>query len=300
VEDSIRKSRDRKPRSGVLLVEAVLPNDRLISSYRAIFANRGAYIAGPATVSVQFPFPLVKCWYRSSQLTKFYVAPALGELLPGWRNQLSHQFSQLESHASRSGNNAEEFFAIRNWQAGDNLRHIHWRSTAKIGQPMVRQFDSYAARTLTIAADLHADGDRVSSSMHFESASQSCEQILSLLATLLKQWRQQRAWKLVIAVADEQATTHIADRNSQFESLLHRRLATAKACRHTAIGDLIDGWIDASSGSSGLLILSSRGIPAEWKDVAPNKRIDWVHCTADTIQHFFQQSAPSRFAKAAG
>jgi uncharacterized protein (DUF58 family) len=36
---------------------------------------------------------------------------------------------------------SEEFVALRDYRQGDPLRHIHWRSWAKIGKPIVKEFE---------------------------------------------------------------------------------------------------------------------------------------------------------------
>lgn len=296
IQSSTRKipssKRSRNASKGVLLVEGIMPRDELIGSYRARFASRGTYRAGPAIVSVQFPLPLVKCWYRHTGVTTIHVAPAIGELLPGWHHELSQHTNRFECHASRRGSNQDDFFAIRNWNSGDSLRHIHWRSTAKVGQPMVRQFESYSPHTLAVAADLYADPDNLSDSLDAESAPQICEQILSLLATLLHQWRQHRTQKLFIAIADEKPTTHIAGQDADFAAHLHRRLATAQASRHPAVVNIIDQWNTGSSDSK-LLILSSRAMPQEIQDHPRSGSVDWLHCNALKLQLLFQHSTSS-------
>jgi uncharacterized protein (DUF58 family) len=43
----------------------------------------------------------------------------------------------LASHVGQS----DEFVALRDYRHGDPLRHIHWRSWAKAGKPVVREFE---------------------------------------------------------------------------------------------------------------------------------------------------------------
>ncbi|MBD8702245.1 DUF58 domain-containing protein [Frigoribacterium sp. CFBP 13712] len=49
------------------------------------------------------------------------------------------------------------FHAIREYQPGDERRHIHWRSTAKTGTFMVRQFEQSRRSHLVIALSLALD-----------------------------------------------------------------------------------------------------------------------------------------------
>jgi uncharacterized protein (DUF58 family) len=36
---------------------------------------------------------------------------------------------------------SDEFVALRDYRQGDPLRHIHWRSWARAGKPVVKEFE---------------------------------------------------------------------------------------------------------------------------------------------------------------
>jgi len=47
----------------------------------------------------------------------------------------------------------EEFFAVRDWQDGDDLRKVHWRSTARRGSLQIRQDETPPNPRATILVD---------------------------------------------------------------------------------------------------------------------------------------------------
>ena len=52
---------------------------------------------------------------------------------------------------------SEEFVALREYRSGDPLRHIHWRSFAKIGKPIVKEFqDEFFVRHALILDTFNA------------------------------------------------------------------------------------------------------------------------------------------------
>ena len=67
-------------------------------------------------------------------LPKRYPVPPIA--LPG---ALRYQEGgvALAANVGRS----EEFVALRDYRHGDPLRHIHWRSWAKTGKPIVKEFE---------------------------------------------------------------------------------------------------------------------------------------------------------------
>ena len=73
-------------------------------------------------------------------LPKRYPLPAI--TLPGARH-----YQPGGVTLSSSVGNAQEFLCLRDYQPGDPLRAIHWRSWAKSGKPIVQEFqDEYFVR----------------------------------------------------------------------------------------------------------------------------------------------------------
>ena len=73
-------------------------------------------------------------------LPKCYDIPEIG--LPGKR-KYQHGGMNLASSVGDS----EEFFSLREYRAGDPMRSIHWRSYAKKGEPVVKEYqDEFFSR----------------------------------------------------------------------------------------------------------------------------------------------------------
>ncbi|HKC20153.1 MAG TPA: DUF58 domain-containing protein [Candidatus Dormibacteraeota bacterium] len=65
-----------------------------------------------------------------------------------------HPVRELETAAAapRTGS-GNEVFGIREYRAGDSLRRIHWRSSARHGELVVREYEPPGLRTVTIVVD---------------------------------------------------------------------------------------------------------------------------------------------------
>jgi uncharacterized protein (DUF58 family) len=57
------------------------------------------------------------------------------------------------STASPRAGYGNEVFGVREYRAGDSLRRIHWRSSARHGELVVREFEPPGLQTLTILVD---------------------------------------------------------------------------------------------------------------------------------------------------
>ncbi len=101
--------------------------------------KRGEYVLKPPLASAAFPFGIVKWTCTSGPSQRLLIYPAFEPL-----NSLSLPLSsrlQREglSMVSRVGESLE-FHACRDFRTGDNAKHIHWPTTARRGQLIVREF----------------------------------------------------------------------------------------------------------------------------------------------------------------
>ena len=90
----------------------------------------------------------------------------------------------LAAHVGQS----EEFVALRDYKHGDPLRHIHWRSWAKAGKPVVKEFaDEFFVRHAlvldTFTDQQHSDAfeEAVAVAASFACTIQTQESLLDLL-----------------------------------------------------------------------------------------------------------------------
>jgi len=74
-------------------------------------------------------------------------------LTQSWRTLRHESFAGNERREHRPGIDGD-FYGLRTWQRGDSRRWIHWRSTARTGEVMVRQFEQPYSRDAAIVLDL--------------------------------------------------------------------------------------------------------------------------------------------------
>lgn len=100
----------------------------------------GAIIARPD------PFGLCRAFARAVAQDTLLVLPRRYPVpdiqLPG-----SRRYQQGGVALASSVGDAQEFFALRDYLPGDPLRHIHWRTWARQGKPVVKKYqDEYFVR----------------------------------------------------------------------------------------------------------------------------------------------------------
>lgn len=117
-------------------------------------SRRGVVTVGPARTVSADPVGLVRRELQWSGATELFVHPRIVPLA-GVSGGLTRD---LEGQATRELSASDlAFHAVREYSPGDERRHIHWRSTAKTGRYMVRQFEQTRRSHLVVALSLAPD-----------------------------------------------------------------------------------------------------------------------------------------------
>jgi uncharacterized protein (DUF58 family) len=123
------------------------------ATYRGHLTQRGRYRLGPLRVWTRFPLGLVRHTRWIDQPATILVCPRLGRLRASVRPQ-HREVLAGGSRARRRGVTEGDFHGLRDWRAGDSRRWIHWRTTARRGELVVRQFEQQQHQDLIVLLDL--------------------------------------------------------------------------------------------------------------------------------------------------
>jgi len=97
-----------------------------VTSYRHSFDRRGAYRFTGFRVSTRFPFTFFRKSRELDQAGEVLVFPAVFPVTP----PASDAESPSEQHTHKLDRRGD-FFALREYQEGDDPRDIHWRKSAR-------------------------------------------------------------------------------------------------------------------------------------------------------------------------
>ncbi len=115
--------------------------------------RRGMHTVGPLGVDIEDPFGLVRSSTVQPGVRTVIVLPrtwTLSPLPPAPGDEPERGIRALTSNSTVD----EEFAALRPYQPGDDIRRIHWRSSARLGSPVVRQFDQPWQHRTTVLVDV--------------------------------------------------------------------------------------------------------------------------------------------------
>lgn len=120
--------------------------------------RRGVITVGPARTVRGDPLGILKREHAWEDTHTLYIHPVTTAL----RSTTTGFVRDLEGSASRAIVDADfSFHALRPYVPGDSQRQIHWKSTAKTGTLMVRQYEETRRSRMVITLGL-ADGEYAS------------------------------------------------------------------------------------------------------------------------------------------
>lgn len=121
--------------------------------------KRGLYQLGPVGLASSFPLGLAEARRHTNggvQALTIYpdVFSIVALPLSGAPSEIHRGGFLLPEGAG-----AAEFSGLREYRRGDNPRHVHWPTTARLNELMVKEFEPLASASLHIALDLSADAN---------------------------------------------------------------------------------------------------------------------------------------------
>lgn len=280
IQDFLRVSEEEKPKKSTsvkALIPQINPGQTEYAAYRCLFPQRGVYYIGPAIVSTTFPMGLVRGSFEAGQVTEVYVAPLIGTLTPTWDRRLQSDACGSLAMRRRRGMEEDEFYGLRQWRSGDSTRQIHWRATAKHGEPIIKQFDQKSDRDFALAIDLYAPslGDNVG--FADESEKEKIEQALCFSATVFSKLHKAVQGKVAVAVCGEESYLLSDQNNRELVSGIMQNLASAKAGADTKLGQGIQELFNQVSSGTPVFVVSTRPKPDDFAELLQSNNPATMH-----------------------
>jgi len=140
---------------GQAFIPFLKPGGNQVATSENRFIRRGVFPLRPITVSTSFPFGLFR---------KTLTLEVRGELTIWPRTDRKVRQPQTGGGRSPLGGALPvgaagprgEYRGLRGYRPGDDPRDIHWRTTARLGRPVVKEYEENRGETLWICLDTRA------------------------------------------------------------------------------------------------------------------------------------------------
>jgi uncharacterized protein (DUF58 family) len=114
--------------------------------------RRGLYRVGPAVIESSDPLGLVRRFRVEPEVRFLTVLPRTVAIGTGW--PLGHRPIHEVPRRRSLFEDPSRFLGVRDYQAGDSLRRIHWRATARSGRLQVKLYEPAVLEGVFLAVEM--------------------------------------------------------------------------------------------------------------------------------------------------
>ena len=127
------------------------------AGYRVATERRGLQLMGPALLTLTDPCGLVRQTWAVTGATEILVRPRVLAIVPPRRGGGGEPAERATGPRVPVVEALGEFLALREYEPGDDPRRVHWRSSARQGELLVRVDDAPAPGRTVVLLDGRAD-----------------------------------------------------------------------------------------------------------------------------------------------
>lgn len=139
-------------RAATLMLAPIAPGSEASVAYRLPTRQRGHLTVGPLDLTFEDPFGLARSVVRASRAITLTVHAELIEL-DALRAVAGRDPTADQQKRRTLAAGGDEFFALRPYVNGDELRRVHWRATARTGELVVKQEERPRTGRVTVLLD---------------------------------------------------------------------------------------------------------------------------------------------------
>ena len=254
--------RSNIPGYTVSSARAADPGARVTWRAQTICTRRGVFTFGPWELRLGEPFGFLRIRQLYLQKQEILVYPPLAVLpehiLPHHGALGDHRPLNQPLRAETIASNS-----VRAFVPGDPLRHVHWRTTARRGDPYVKVFNPEAASNIWLVPDFNAD-------WHTGAGDDSSEEtMVTVTASLAARLLQQNLSVGMLASAEQETVVLPRQGHNHLWAIL-QALAPLRATPGRTLEDVLSRARALISGND-LLVLVTPSMDPNW--IAPLRRI---------------------------
>lgn len=296
VEDRFQRAGDNalhSPRTVRLVLPRVDAGLTCTGQYRTRMKQRGRYRLGPMRISTRFPLGLVRSSMTIEQTMTLLVYPRLGHLTPRWLQLVNARLVGSQSEGRHQGMMEGDYYGLREWRTGDSQRWIHWRTSAKLGELAVRQFEQQRNRDLKMVLDLWQPDSPT------DQERETTEVAVSFMATAVSDVCRRGGARLAISVAGDDPRFWSGAAATILAEEVLDCLAEVAPGDGLGIYEVLDRLGQLGTAGAQTVVISTRGAPFltdgdDWEsEVHPFPtshrygNLTWIDCRSEALRRYF-------------
>jgi uncharacterized protein (DUF58 family) len=271
----------------------VAAGGRQVRTYQGRLPQRGRYRWEQAEISTRFPFGLFRREVSGGTSNSVLVCPRLGRLTHGWLKRRHESFDGTHRREQGQSRISGDLYGVREWRYGDSRRWIHWRSTARHGSLVVRQFEQHRNRDVAVLLDLWQPENPSMGDL------ENVELAVSFTATVMAEVCRSMGCNVLLGVPADEPRLLGGTASAVLLQDAMTRLALAQASPADRLPPLLEQAFGRIDPGTEVVVVSTRPVALEdagrfghlWQDSSRRawlRHIRVVTTAEDDLNRFFQ------------
>ena len=217
--------------------------------------KRGKYLFRSLELITRFPFGLLERRETIVRPEHLLVYPTVGQLTRRWhlvRRQASE--TRRGQRHDRSAQQ-QEYHGLREYRPGDSPRWIHWRTSARIGKPMVKEFEQQNEQDMAVLIDPWLPRSKVTPEQR-----EALEQVIRFAATVCLETCRHLGRRLLLGWTGPTTGVRQGPASVKLLHELLEQLAVMRPATEGTLSALFDALPPATLRESILIVVSTRPV----------------------------------------
>jgi uncharacterized protein (DUF58 family) len=231
----------------------VAAHDRLRVRWQTTSPGRGKYRFRVMDLVTRSPFGLLERRVSIGETDQLIVYPAVGQLSRRW------SFMQRQATETRRGQRSDrsaqqqEYHGLRDYRAGDSPRLIHWRTSARLGQPMVKEFEQQNEQDIALLLDPWLPRSKVTAEQR-----EAMELAIRFAATICLETCRHQGQRLLLGWTGPTPGVRQGPASAKLLHELLEQLAVIRPSNEGTLAALFDALPPSTLRESKLVVVSTR------------------------------------------
>lgn len=223
--------------------------------WEGLSPRRGRYQFRNLDLATRSPFGLFERRLTVASPGDLVVYPTIGHLTRRWH------LIQREASETRRGQRhdraitQQEYHGLRDYRPGDSPRWIHWRTSARLGQPMVKEFEQQHEQDLAVLIDPWLPRSKVTPEQR-----EAVEEAIRFVATLCYETCRQSGRRLVLGWTGAAPGLRQGPSSIKLLHELLEQLAVMRPASEGGLAALLDALPPSTLREAIFVVVSSRPI----------------------------------------
>jgi len=217
--------------------------------------QRGKYRFRMLDLMTRSPFGLFERRVTILESAQLTVYPRVGHLSRRWQlfqRQASETHRGLKHDRSTQ---QQEYHGLRDYRPGDSPRWIHWRTSARLGQPMVKEFEQQSDQDLAILLDPWLPRTKVATEQR-----EALERMIQFAATVCLETCRHQGRRLLLGWTGPTPGVRQGPASVKLLHELLEQLAVLRPTSEGALSTLFDALPPATLREAVLVVVSTRPV----------------------------------------